>query len=264
MKLLTCVWLFVTPWNAVCQAPLSFMVSRSLLKFMSTESVMLFNHLIICLLLLLLPSVFTSFRVFSNESALHIRWPKYWSFSVSPSNKYSGLVSFKIYWFDLLAVLGTLKNLLQCHKWEATILPVFSFFMVQLSPLYMTTGQTIAFTIWVFVGKVIFLLFNTLSRFVITLLPRSNHLQISRLQSLFAMVLEHKKIKSITAFIFFFLSSICHEVLGLGATVFSFLNVEYQTSFLTLLFHPQEITLVLLHFEPSEWYHLHIWGCWYF
>ena len=170
---------------------------------MSTESVMLFNHLIICLLLLLLPSVFTSFRVFSNESALHIRWPKYWSFSVSPSNIYSGLVSFQFYWFDLLAVLGTLKNLLQCHRSEATILPVLSFFMVQLSPLYMTTGQTIAFTIWVFVGKVIFLLFNTLSRFVITLLPRSNHLQISQLQSLFTMVLEHKKIKSITAFIFF-------------------------------------------------------------
>ena len=120
----------------MCQVALSFMVSRSLLKFMSIESVMLSNHLIICLPLLLLPSIFPSIRVFSNESALHIRWPKYWSFSISPSNEYSGLVSFKIYWFDLLAVLGTLKNLLQCHKSKASILQCSDFYGPPLTSVH--------------------------------------------------------------------------------------------------------------------------------
>ena len=148
---------------------------------MSIESVMLSNHLILCYPLRLLPSVFPSIRIFSNESALCIRWPKYWSFSfsISPSNEYSGLISFRIDWFDLLSVQGTLKHLLQHHNLKASILQFSAFVMVQLSHLYVTAGKTIALTIWNFVGKVMPLFFNTLSRFVIVFLPRSNHLFIS-------------------------------------------------------------------------------------
>ena len=142
---------------APCQAALSFSISRSLLKLMSIESVMLSNHLILCCPLLL-PSIFPSIRVFSNESTLHIRWPKYWSFSISPSNEYSGLISFRMDWFDLLAVSGTLKSLLQHHNLKASILWHSAFFMVQLSHPYMTTGKTIGLTIWTFVGKVMSLL----------------------------------------------------------------------------------------------------------
>ena len=149
------------------------------------------NHLILCRPLLL-PSIFPSIRVFSNESVLHIRWPKYWSysFSISPSNEYSGLISFRIDWFDL-AVQGTLKILLQHHSSKASTLQCF--FLVQLSHPYMTTGKTIALTIWIFVGKVMSLLFNMLSRLVITFLPRSKHLLISWLQSPSAVILEPKK-----------------------------------------------------------------------
>ena len=152
----------MTPWTAARQASLSFTISRSLLKLMPIESVMPTNHLILCHLLLLLPSVFPSIRVFSNESALHIRWPKYWSFSfsISPSNEYSGLISFKIDWFDLLAVQGTLKSLLQHHSSKASILWHSAFFMVQLSHPYMTTGKTIALTRQTFVSRVMSLLFN--------------------------------------------------------------------------------------------------------
>ena len=152
-----------TPWTATLQASLSFTISQSLLRFMSIDSVMLPNHLILCCLFLLLPSVFPSIRVFSNESALHIRWPKYWnfSFSNSPSNEYSGLISFRIDWLDLLAVQGTLKSLLQHHSPKASILRHSVFFMVQLSHPYMTTRKTIALTIRIFVGKVMSLLFNT-------------------------------------------------------------------------------------------------------
>ena len=155
----------MTPWTAPCQAPLSSTVSWSLLKFISTESVMLPNHLSLCHPLLL-PSIFPSIRVFSKESALRIRWPKYWSFSfsISPSNEYSGLISFRIDWFDLLAVQGTLKSLLQHHRSKASVLWHSAFFMVQLSYLYMTTGETIALTIWTFVSKVMSLLFNMLPR----------------------------------------------------------------------------------------------------
>ena len=142
------VWLFATPRPAACQASLSFTISQSLLKFMSIESVMPFNHLILrhCLLL---PSVFPSIRVFSNESVLCIRWPKYWSFSfsMSPSHEYLGLITFRIHWFDLLAVQGTLKSLLQHHSSKTSILQHSAMFMVQLSHLYMTTGSTIALTI---------------------------------------------------------------------------------------------------------------------
>ena len=158
-----------------CQSPLSSTVSQTLFKFMPVESVILFNHLILCCLLLLWPSVFPRIRVFSNESVLHIRWPKYWSFSfsISPSNEYSGLISFKIDWLDLLAVQGILKSLLHHHNSKASILQCSVFFMVQLSYLYMTTGKTTALTICTFVSKVISLLFKTLSRFVLAFLPRS-------------------------------------------------------------------------------------------
>ena len=164
--------------HAACQASLFFTVSRSLLRFLSTESVMLSNHLILCHPLLLLPSIFPSVRVFSSELALCIRWPKYWSFSfsISPSSEYSGLISFKISFG--LAVQGALESLLQHHSPKASILHCSAFFMVQLSQPYVTTGKTIALTIWTFVGRVMSLLFKTLSRFVITFLARSDHLLI--------------------------------------------------------------------------------------
>ena len=147
---------------------------------MSIELVRPPNHLILCRPLLLLPSVFSSIRVFSNESALRIRWPKDWSFSfISPSKQYSRLISFRMDWFDLLAVQGTLKSLLQHHSSKASILWSSNFFMVQLSYLYMTTGKTIALTIWTFVSKVMSLLFNMLSRFVVAFRPRSKRLLIS-------------------------------------------------------------------------------------
>ena len=189
------VRLFVTPWTAVHQASLSFTISQSLLKLMSIESVMPSNYLILDHPFLLLPSIFPSIRVFSNESVLHIRWPKYWSFSftISPSSEYSGLISFKIDWFDLLAVQGTLKSLLQHHSSKASILRCSAFFIVQLTHPYMATGKTIALTRWTFVGKVMSLLFNMLSRLVIAFLPRSKYLLISRLQSPTAVILEPKK-----------------------------------------------------------------------
>ena len=148
---------------------------------MSIESVMPLNQLMLCYPLLLLPSIFPSIRVFTNESVLHIRWPKYWSFSfnISPSNEYSGLISFRMNWLDLLAVQGTLKSLLQHRNWKASILQRLAFFIVQLSHPYMTTGKTIALTRWTFVSKVMSLLFNMLSRLVIAFLPRSKCLLIS-------------------------------------------------------------------------------------
>ena len=163
---------------------------------------------------LLLPSIFPSKGVFSNEPVLHIRWPKYWSFSfsISPSNEYSGLISCRIDWFDLLAVQGTLKSLLQHHSSKASILQHSAFFTVQLSHPYMTTGNTIALTRWAFVSKVMSLLFNMLSRLVIAFLPRSKHLLISWQQSPSAVILEPKKMKSITVSIVSL--SICHEVMG--------------------------------------------------
>ena len=167
---------------------------------MFIESVMPSNHLILCRPLLLLPSIFPSIRVFSNELVLRIRWPKYWSFSFSnsPSNEYSGLISFRIDRFELLTVQGALKSLLHHHSSKASILQHSAFFMVQLSDLYMTTGKTIALTPWNFVGKVMSLLFNMLSRFVIAFHPRSKRLLISWLQSPSTVILEPKKIKSVT------------------------------------------------------------------
>ena len=162
------VRLLVTPSTAARQAFVSITNSLSLLKFMSIESVMPSNHLILCRPLLLLPSIFPSIRVFFNESVLRIRWPKYWSFSfnISPSNEYSGLISFRIDWLDLLPVQGTLKSLLQHHSSKASILWRSAFFTVQLSHPYMTNGKTISSTRWTFVGKVMSLLFNMLSRFL--------------------------------------------------------------------------------------------------
>ena len=170
------VWLFATPWTAARQASLSITNSRSLLKLMSIESVMPSSHLILCCPLLLLPSIPPSIRVFSNESTHRMRWPKYWSFSfsISPSNEHPGLISFRMHWLDLLAVQGTLRSLLQHHSSKASVLRCSAFFTVQLSHPYMTTGKTIALTRRTFIGKVMSLLLNMLSRLVITFLPRSS------------------------------------------------------------------------------------------
>ena len=177
-QLLSHVQLFVAPWTAARQASLSFTISRSLLKLTSIEAVMPSNHLVLCCSLLLLPSILPSIRV---ESALYIRWPKNCSFSlsISLSNEYSGLISFRINWLDLIAVKGTLKSLLQHHTSKASILQCSAFFMVKHSHPYTTTGKTIALTRQTSVGKVMSLLFNMLSRFVIAFLPRSKHLLIS-------------------------------------------------------------------------------------
>ena len=177
---------------------------------MSIELAMPSSHLILCLPFLLLPSIFPSIRIFSNESALHIRWPKYWSFSfnISASSEYSGLISFRMDWFDLLSVQGTLKSFLQCHSSKASVIWHSAIFLVQLSHPYMTTGKTIALTKQTFVGKVMSLLSNMLSRLVIAFLPRRNCLLISWLQSPSTVILEPKKIKSLTVSIVF--PSICH------------------------------------------------------
>ena len=191
----------------------------------------------------------------SYESALLIWWPKYWSFSfsISPSNEYSGLISFRTDQFDLLAIQGTLKSFLQYHNLKASVLWCSAFFMGQLSHLHMTTGKTIALTRWTFVGKVMSLLFNMLSRFVIAFLPRSKHLLISWL----------KRIKSAT--VSTFSPSTCRELMGLDAMILSILNVEFQARFFTPLSpSSRQEALVPLCFLLLEWYHLHIWGCWYF
>jgi len=174
-QLLSHIRLYVTLRDAACQASLSITNSQNLLKLISIELMMPSNHLILCQPLLLLPSVFPSIRVFSNESVLHIRWPKYWSFSfsISPSNEYSGLISFRIDWLDLLAVQGTLKSLLQ-HNSKASVLQCSAFFMVQLSHPYMTTGKAIPFTRLTFVGKVMSLLFNMLFRLVLDFFQGAN------------------------------------------------------------------------------------------
>ena len=179
------VELFATPWTTAHQASLSITNSRSLPKLTSIESMMPSNHLILCHPLLLLPSIFPSIRVFSSELTLRIGWPKYWSIScnISPSNKYPGLICFSVDWLDLLAVQGILKSLLQHHSSKSSILWPSAFFIVQLSHPYMTTGKTIALTRCTFVDKVMSLLFNMLSRLVITFLPRSKRLLISWLQS---------------------------------------------------------------------------------
>ena len=210
------------PWTSVHQASLFISNSRSLLKLMSIESVMPSNHLILCRPLLLPSSIFPSITVFANESALRISWPKYWSFSfnISPSNEFSGPISFRMDWLDLLAVQGTPKSILQHRSSKASILQHSAFLTVQLSHPYMTAGKTIALTRETFVGKVMPLLFNMLSRWVITFLPRSKCILISWLQSPSAVILEPQKI-------------VCHCFPiylpwgdGTGCHNLSFLNVE--------------------------------------
>ena len=186
---------------------------------MSIVSGMPSNRLILCCPLLL-HLIFPSIRVFSNESVLCIRWPKYCSFSIRPSSEYSGLIFFRMDWLDLLAVQGTLKSLLQHHSSKASILQRSAFFTAQLSHPYMTTGKTMALTRWTFVGKVTSLLFNMLSRLVITFLPRSKRLLISWLQSPSAVILESKKINYVSVSIVS--RSICHEVMGLDAMILVF------------------------------------------
>ena len=195
---------------------------------MSIKSVVLCKHLILSCPLLFLSSIFLSIRVFCSESVLYIRWPKYgsFSFSISLSDEYPGLISFRIDWFNL-AVQGTLKNLLQHHSSKASILWCSAFFIVQLSYPYVTTGKTIALIRWTFVGKVMYLLFNVLSRLVITFLPRSKHPLISRLQSPSAVILEPKKIKSDT--VSTVSPSICHKVMGLYASKFGKLSSGHRT-----------------------------------
>ena len=204
---------------------------------MSIKSVMPSNHLILCHPLLLLPSIFSSIRVFSHESALCLRWPEYWSFSfiISPFNEYSVLISFGMDWLDLLAVQGTLKSLLQHHSSKASILQPSAFFMVQFWHPYLTTGKTIALTRQTFVGKVMSLLFNMLSRLVIAFLPRSKHLLISWLQSPSAVILEPKKIKPVAVSIVS--PSICHEVMGPDAMILVFWMLSFKpvSSLFTLL-----------------------------
>ena len=231
------VGLFATPWITARQASLSITNSRSSLKLTSIESVMPSSHLILRCPLFLLPPIPPSIRVFSSESPLHMRWPKYWSFSfsMSPSSEHPGLISFRMDLLDLIAVQGTHKSLLQHHSSKASILRHSAFFTVQLSLPYMTTGKTIALTRRTFVGKVISLLLNKLSRLVITFLPRSKRLLISWLQSPSAVILEPKKIKSDT--VSTVSPSICHEVMGPDAMIFVFWMLSFKSTFSTLLFH---------------------------
>ena len=228
---LSCVQLIATPWTAARQASLSIINCQSLPKAMSIEWVMPSNHLILCRPLLLLPSIFPSIRVFSNEWVLCIRWPKYWnfSFSISPYHEHPWLISFRMHWLDLLAIQVTLKSRPQHHSSKASILQSSALFIVQLSHSYMTTGKTIALTRRTFVDKVMSLFFNMLSRLVITFLPRSEHLLISWLQSPSGVILEPKKIKSAT---FSTVSpSICHEVMGPDAMIFVFWMLSIKPIF---------------------------------
>ena len=221
VQLLNCVQFFETTQTATHQSFLSFTNSWSLFQLMFIESVMPYNHLIICCPLLLLCSVFPSIRVFSSESALYITWTKYQSFSftTSSSSEYSGLISFRIDWFDFLAIQGTLKSLLQHHNLKASVLQHSAFFVIQHSNLYMTIGTTITLNIWIFVAKVMSL-FNMLSRIVIAFLPRSKHLLILELQSPSSVILEPKNRRSVT--VSTLSSSICHVVVGPDAMVLVF------------------------------------------
>ena len=260
---LSCVWLFDTPWAATHHTSLSLTVSQSLPKFMSIESVMLSYHLILCHPLLFLHSNFPSITVFSIESALHIRWPKYWSFSlsISPSIEYSGLISFRIDWFDLFADQGTLKGLFQHYNMKASILWCSAFFMVQISHPYMPTRKTTALTIQPFISKVTSLIFNTLSRFIIVFLPRSKHLLISWLKLLSAVILEPNKRKSVTVSTFFLVAikwwdwmpwSLFFEYWVLNQLFHSPLSPSSRGSL---------ILLSAIRVVPSAYL---IWGCWYF
>ena len=231
VQLLSRVRLFATPWIAACQASLSITNSWSPPKPMSIESMMPPSHLILCRPFFLLPSIFPSIRVFSNESTLRMRWPKYWSFSfsISPSKEHPGLISFRMDCLDLLEVHGTLKSLLQHHSSKASVLRWSAFFIVQLSHPYATTKKTVTLARWTFVGKVMSLLFNVLSRLVIAFLSRSKHLLISWLQSPTVVILKPKKIKSATIY--------CYpiywwgEVMELDAMIWVFWMLSFKPSF---------------------------------
>ena len=228
---------------------------------MSIESVMPSNHLILCCPLFLPPSIFPSIRVFSNESVLYIRWPKYWSFSfsISPSNEYSGLISSGMDWFKFPEVQRTLKSLFQHHSSKASILWRSAFVLVQLSHPYMTTVKSIALTRWTFVCKVMSLLFIMLSQLVKVFLTRSKCLLISCLQSPSSVILEPKKIKSVAVSIVS--PSICHEVMGPDAMILDFWMLSFKPAFSLSTF-----TFIKRLFSSSllRWCHLHIWGYWYF
>ena len=217
---------------------------------MPIESVMPSNHLILCHSLFLQPSVFSSIRVFSNESVLGIRWSKYWSFSISlsPSSEYSGLISCRIDWFDLLTLQGTLKSLIQYYSSKASIPQYSAFFTVPLSHSYMITGKTIALTGWTFVGKVTSLLFNMSSRLVIAFVPRSKCLLISWLQSPSAVILQPKKTKSVIVSILS--PSVCHEVMGPDAMIFVFWMLSLSQLFHSSLSLSSRGSLVPLCFLP--------------
>ena len=236
VQLLSHVRLFATPWTAARQASLSTTNSQSLLKLMFIVSVMQSNHLILCRLLLSTFNLSQHQGLFQWISS-HIRWPKYWHFglSICPSNEYSGLIFFRMDWLGLLAVQETLKSLLQHHSLKASILWLSAFFIVQLSYPYMTTGKTIALTRWTSVGKVMSLLFNMLSRFVITFLPRSKHLLISWLQSPSTVILEPKKVKSPTVSIVS--PSICHEMMGPDAMILVSWDLRDLSWVLSQFFH---------------------------
>ena len=208
------------------------------------------NHPILCHPLLLLPSIFPSIRIFSSDSVLWIRWPKYctFSFSISPSNEYSGLISFRMDWLDLLAVQGTLRSLLQYRSSKVYILQCSAFFIAQLSHPYMTTGKTIALNRLTFVGKVVSLLSNILSRCVIAFLPSSKNLLISWLESPYAMILKPEKIRSVTVSIVS--PSICHEVMGQDAMILVFWMLSFKPTFSLFSFTSSRGFLVLLHFLP--------------
>ena len=258
-----CLTLY-NPWAAVQQASMSITIFQSLFKLMSIETMMPSSHLILCCPLLHLPSLFPRIRVFSNESCLCIRGSKYWNFRfiISPFNEYSGLISLRICWYDLLAVQGTLKSLLQHHSSKASILQCSVFFMVQLSHPYMTLGKTITLTKQIFIGKVMSLLFNMLPRLVIVFPPRSKYLLISWLRSPSTVTLELKKIKSVTVYIVS--PSICHEVIGQDAIILVFWMLSFKPAFSLFSF-----TFIKRLFSSSSLSAIrvlssHIWGYWYF
>ena len=231
----------MTPWTGERQASLSITNSRSSPKLMSIESVMPSNHLILCHPILLLPSIFPSIRVFSNKLVICVRLPKYWSFrfSISPSNVYSGLISFRLDWLDLLAVQGTLES-----SPTTEFRSINSVLNIRYSPTLTSIHdhwKTIDLTRWTFVDKIMSLLFNMLSRLVITFLPRSKSLLISWLQSPSAVIWKHRKIKSDT--VSTVSPSICHEVMGLDAMIFVFWMLSFKPDFFTLLFHFHQETL---------------------
>ena len=239
-----------TPWIAARQASRSITSSQSLCKFTPIDLVMPSSHLILCRPLLLLPPIPPSIKVFSSESPLCIRWPKYWSFSfsISPSNEHPGLIAFRMDWLDLLAVQGNLKSLLQHHCSKASIFRRSAFFTVQLSHPFMTTGTTTALTRWAFVGKVMSLLFNMLPWLVIDFLPRSKRLLISWLQSPSAVILEPKKIKSENVSTVY--PSISHEVMGSDAMILVLWMLSFKPNFHSPLSLASRGSLVLLHFLP--------------